>query len=342
MKPRYTIFIWSISFMLGIPSWSLAQKVTLPNWVENPSSVYNPKEYLLAVGSGSSLQNAQNKALGNLTRIFQSKVKSSQKLIDEFQETSGNNRISSDRVTQLLSVTEIGSRQNLINAKILKTYKDNSGTFYALAGMKRHETARLYSAEISRNELKLNEYENRIKNEKDLLLRLGLVKKALILVKVNQNLKKQRDILLGRNMDVPEGKTRLHLEKEYQYLRKHSLIYLSAPNIPLAIQNAVTNALKDEGFILTNQADKAIIKAKLHYSYHEADLKRKDAYFIRWNFSIRMNDNHNGDRLKTFSLKGRDGGLSHNGAVLRSQQTLCTKIKHDFKEFIETELLKIN
>ncbi|HKJ31942.1 MAG TPA: LPP20 family lipoprotein [Balneolales bacterium] len=345
MNPRFSLILF-FSFTLGISCSSLAQKENnkgnLPKWVEKPSSLYNSDTYLLAVGTGSSLDEAQNHAFEKLSRIFQSKIRTNQKMIDEFRETSIDDKIKSDRIIQLLSVTEIGSRQNLINAKILKTYSDKTGNYYALAGLKRKETARLYTAEIRRNNVLLHNYQKNINSENSQLRRLALIKKALILARVNENLKKQRDILLNQSTNNSGNKVREQLVKDYRNLRKRSFIYLDATQLPSNLQSSVIRVFEEEGFRVTAHSDKAIMKARIVYTYHEVNLKRKDAHFINWLFSMQMIDTRTGVKLKTFSLKGRDGGLSKQGAIVRSQHTLQNEIHKQLKSFLEEELLKIN
>ncbi|HKJ44680.1 MAG TPA: LPP20 family lipoprotein [Balneolales bacterium] len=336
-----------VCFSLGLSTVSLAQRQKtrpgqLPSWVKDPSSIYNTNEYLMAVGSGSNLQDAQNKALGSLTKLFQSKVKVNQKLIDDYRETSRNDKITTDRVTQLLSVTEAGSRQNLMNAKVLKKYTAIDGTSYVLVGMKRQETATLYSSEISRNERLLNNYEQQINRENNLLQRLALIKKALILLSVNDNLKTQRDILLGKKTGGMNKNVKARLEREYQNLRRRSLIYVTGKNVPNVIKISIGKVLKNEGFTVSPIANKAIIHAVVYYTYKDMDLKRKDAHFIHWSLNIQMIDVESGKKLKEFSMEGRDGGLSEQGALSRSEHTIDEKLHHEFKSFIQQELLSIN
>jgi hypothetical protein len=336
-----------VCFSLGLSSVSLAQRQKtrqgqLPLWIKSPSSIYNANEYLMAVGSGSNLQDAQNKALSSLTKIFQSKVKANQKLINDYRETSHDDKITTDRVTQLLSVTEAGSRQNLMNAKVLKKYTAVDGTSYVLVGIKRQETAALYSSEIIRNEKLLNSFERQIKSETNLLKRLALIKKALVLLYVNDNLKTQRDILVGKKTVSIDNNIKTRLEREYHNLRRRSLIYVTGNNLPNVIKISISSVLKNEGFTVTSAANKAIIHAVVFYTHKHMDLKRKDAHFIHWSLKIKMIDVESGKKLKEFSMEGRDGGLSEQGALSRSEHTIDEKLHQEFRSFIQQELLSIN
>lgn len=346
MNSNTSMLLLTVGLTLTVSCASLAQKSSHrsgkePIWVTQPSKYEKASDYLLAVGTGSSYQDARNNALGNLSRIFQSEVKTDQTLIDEFHETIKGDRLNSDRTTQLLSVTRVGSTQNLINAKVLESYAAKDGTSYVLMGMQRRETAHIYSSEISNNEMHINDLEKQADHETNMLDKLGYLKKALILQEVNNNLQKQRSVLIGQSVgNMPSGDRSL-LQK-YREVKRRCLIYLNASDIPHEIVSVLDKVLQDEGFTITRNSAHAIVHAVVSYQWRQMDMNRKDAQFVRWDFHIKF-DNPAGDRsFRTFNIEGRDGALTYREAVLRCDETVKEKITTEFRKFLRNELLKIN
>ena len=346
MKSRTCLLLITVGMSMTLSCASMAQRKSgksgkQPMWITQPSNYENASDYLVAVGTGSSYQNARNNALGNLSRIFQSEVKTDQTLIDEFHETINLEDLNSDRTTQLLSVTRVGSSQNLINAKVLETYTARDGTVYMLMGMHRRNTARIYSSEISNNELNINDLVNQADNESNILEKLGNLKKAMVLQEVNDNLQKQRSVLLSRSttdMLSDEGS----LSKKYRDVKKHCLVYIDANDIPEQIVSEMDGVFQDEGFTVTRNASEAILHAIVTYQWRQMDMNRKDAQFVKWDFHVRF-DSPAGDRsFRTFNTEGRDGALTYREAVLRSDETVKKKISTDFRKFLREELLHIN
>ena len=345
MKSHICLLLLTVGLSLTISCASMAQRNNRsgkqPIWVTQPTRYEKASDYLLAVGTGSRFQDARNSALGNLSRIFQSEVKTDQTLIDEFHETIKDDRLNSDRTTQLLSVTRVGSNQNLINARVLETYTSKDGNIYVLMGMQRRETARIYSSEISNNELHINELENQADQESDILDKLGYLKKALILQEVNDNLQKQRSVLTGQSVgNLPsEDSSLLH---KYRDVKKRCLIYLNARDIPGGIVSVMDKVLQDEGFTVTGNSNHSIIHANVSYQWRQMDMNRKDAQFVKWDFHVQFSDPAGDRSFRTFNIEGRDGALTYREAVLRCDETVKKKISTDFRKFLRNELLHLN
>lgn len=340
MKTKFGIVYLVIVLGGALGCTSMAQQSNnMPNWVNDPYTEFSQDRFLLAVGSGSTQQEAQNSALANLSRIFQSNIESEQKLIDEFREYTENNEISSEYTSQLLTVTHVGSSQNLINTKILKTH-DSKARVYALAGMERLETARIYSSEISRNEMRINNLTEMAENESSMLLKLGYVKKALMLAEVNMNLIAQKNVIQrGATSSELEQQSRNGLQQWYNEIKKNIKVYISENNsLPGKINTAATNAFDTSGFsVVANKP--ALLFATVSFSTEEVDLQRENAAFVRWNLQISITDERNNTELDTYSAEGREGALSYKEAKFRAVTEASDKIESEFTKFIDQQLL---
>src|SRR5690606_32917791 len=82
--------------MSACTTTGIAQKNNkLPKWVTQPYDSYKKVDYLLAIGDGADAQSAQNSAMMNLSRIFQSDIQADQRLMEEINEVSKNGKLAS-------------------------------------------------------------------------------------------------------------------------------------------------------------------------------------------------------------------------------------------------------
>lgn len=345
------VFAFACSFLSALVvciSCSAQRNVSgssLPDWVDNPSNHYSEADYLMAVGSGSTLKEAQQDALGNLSRIFKAEIDASQELIDEFAETSENGQFSTQQTTELLNVTHIGSQQDLINTQILESEVGPNGTYYALAGMDRTASVRIYSEEISNNELQIEELENNAEDEPDLLQKLVLLKQATMLAEVNENLAGQRNILLRGASDTElNAQTLSRLQEKFRTIKQQVPVAVTTQTASEGITSTVAGVLQQAGFSVAGESysGEPVLEVNVDYQSQEADLNRPNMEFVKWELIIDIVNKYSERSFKTFMTEGRDGALSQADAVKRADYSARQKIERDFKQYLNKELLAIN
>lgn len=314
-----------------------------PAWIENPANAYSQKDYLLAVGSGDTQQSAQNSAMGNLSRIFQSNIKAEQTLLDDMKETSGTGKgLTFERTEQLISATTIGSNVSLINTNVLETYLDKDGIYYALAGMKRKETASIYRTEIDNNYEAVKNFEESAKNAPSKLARLRYLKGAVTLCAANENLKQQLSVIRGSGFNDPfDSDIYPRVRDEYAKVQEETTVKITMENENENIRNAVAEMFQKSGFSISD-SDSPVVEAFVDFTSEEMDMGRADATFAKWSLAIRFTDNETNRDVKTFNTEGRDGAASYAAAVIRAEFNARKKITKDLPSFIQNEFLKVD
>jgi len=341
MKLRYIILASCLLFTACSVEAQKTITTELPPWVNSPYSEFSENQYLLAVGSGTSQQEAQNSALANLSRIFKSKVETSQQLIDDFREYAQDDSFSSERSTQLLTITSVGSSQNLLNTKILKIHQTPS-LFYALAGMERFETATIYSSEIADNEMHIRDLLRQAEEVDHKLYKIGYLKKAQILAEANANLSAQLSILTGgQDADADTDKQQLIAEvnDKLNKIKQRTRVIISYPgNVSSSIQNSVANAFGNNGFTVIQAGDEDIY-SRVQFTTNPTSLNRSNAKFVRWDLEITAREALRGADLNTFTASGREGALTLDDAIRRAEEAAIRHIEDEFVPFINQEYL---
>ncbi len=339
---RDTAFVLTLIF--GTALNVAAQKnhhTAYPDWIEHPYKTVSPNKYLLAVGSSDSETRAKKNALKNLSQFFLLKDKESEQTIREYQEFI-DEKESSDRLFQLLSISLPHYENNYFNTRIIETFTDDSGTCFVLVGIPVRETSAIYSNEISNNKLVIARLGNQLSNEKNRIKQLGLVKKALLYSQINEILQKQREALTGVSSNENDEFSTDKIIRRYRQISEQCPVVLSGYDVPELIFAAIAEVLQKNGFILTANPSRAILKSEVSFSYKKAEIERQDARFVQWVLTIHLQDLQNNDSFKTFSIKGRDGGLNSGEAVLRAEYSAGTIIRKQFSNFLNKNILQIN
>lgn len=315
----------------------------IPNWVNNPSSEFNEQKYLMAVGSGSTLNEARGDAFASLSQIFQMDIDATEQLNSEFIDRNINNQLYSESTSQLLNNIKIGTNQELMNTTILTSEVDKFGTYHALAGMDRAESSRIYNQEISNNRIKINELEQNADSENNILQKLVLLKKAQSLATANEILTRQLNVIRGGAGTGGEAtETLVRLQEKFRTAQQKAIVKLASDNATSTVKAAVASVLQNAGFTIAESTNNAILAVNVNYLTQKADLNRNDAEFVKWELVIEVNDLQTNRSFKTYMTEGRDGAPSYADALKRADFTARSKIEKEFNTFLNNELLQIN
>jgi hypothetical protein len=341
MKKTLLLLVMVFTALSGIAQKKKNQKT--PGWIDDPyGGTYKEDDYLLGVGSGDTQQAAQNSAFGNISRIFQAEVKAEQSLMESMRETQKNGGpIASDRSSELVNMTRIGSNAKLINTQVLETFQKD-GTYYALAGMRRRETGKIYSDEINTNLEKIQALENAAGSETNNLQKLRLLRSALTLLSVNENLAKQRAIILrGKSAnDGPETYNRI--SEAYRNHQKVCVVRVQSDGAAKSIVDAVSKIFTDFGFSVS-ETERPIIEAVVTFKAEEVQMGQPNVFGAKWLLTIQMKDNETNRQVQGFSTEGRDAKIgSYEAAVIQADFTARKKIESEFKKYLDKEFLSSN
>ncbi len=133
------VLIWILSSCMAF-SW---QALAGEKWWENGRvDGYSPKEYLTAIGYGSTLSRAQKDAVRNLSSQLESNIRS------HYRESSNRNGLSVSRhVKDVLSVKTHAKIYGLRN--IRGRFVSSQGSYVAVVGVKRSDLSRYLKGRIN-------------------------------------------------------------------------------------------------------------------------------------------------------------------------------------------------
>lgn len=312
-----------------------------PAWFEQPDRAYSEQRYLTATAAGPSSQAAQNQAFGNLARIFEAEIESSQELLDDYREVQKQGEVEeTEQTTRMVTRADVRSNQELLNAQVLEQ-QAVSGTHYALVGMKRQETIRIYTQQIESNRSRIDEYRATAEETENPITQLSVLQKALVLAKVNERLVRQRNIVAGGG--APESSSSLtDLEDAVRQAQVQCPVVVHGEDLPSSIRSQVRATLERRGFRLSDQLEGAVLEVQATYEERPTLEDRSDAHFLRWTLAIEVIDRTRNQALETFTTEQRAGAPSEAGVQRRAHNGARTAIQNEFSTFLDQILLNVN
>jgi hypothetical protein len=130
-----------------------------PLWLTKRGLVYPPEQYVAGVGEGKTAEEAQTRAVAQISQFFQTKVGDTRKLLYTY-----NDALVAAENTRVAQNTVINSEVEFFGVEFADIYRDKTGVYHALAYIDREEAGKKYDARIQANALVLREMIQRYQN----------------------------------------------------------------------------------------------------------------------------------------------------------------------------------
>ena len=306
------------------------KKDTKPDWLENPKDVYPENIYLTAIGDGDSRSEAENYAAGNLSKIFESKIKADQTVRERYQELITEEGSTFEESSDITKQVNIQSEQTLINIQFAESYTDNMGRVFVIAYLDRMKTADIYFEKIMKNAAKIEFFITQGNETETSISKYANLNAAAAISLNNEIMLDQLSII------SPNSKASLELGYNYNDLNKEAAESAKLISFSVDIGNDVENKvtilveelMTDLDFVLSDDAN---LHAVGSVAFEETDIKRENLVFVRYDLQLKINDN-SGTTFITISDKGREGHVSFPEATARAIRTVEKKIKKELKK----------
>jgi hypothetical protein len=309
-----------------------AESKNRPAWMDNPHQQYPDAQYLVAIGAGDTRQDAENIAAGNLSRIFESKVKVDHTMKERYKSLSkGTKFVSEELTTESNENVNIKSDQSLVNVQFGKSYTDKMARIHVLAYLNRGETAAIYAEKISTANDQIIFFSDKGENNEDIVEKYAYMNAALIVSLNNKMLLDQLSVISPADYKI------INANKGYNHNEIKNTIFDLAQKITFSVN--IENDSDDKVKILLeeiiselnfNLSNDPILNIDGEVSYEDLDLQRGNLKFVGWNLDIKMTNN-NDDVLITIAEKGREGGLDRTGAKRNAIKQIGKVISKKFK-----------
>ncbi len=327
------IFIKQILFLFlfVISSGSLAAEPK-PDWVKGDASVYPNNQYMSATGSASNEELAKNRALANLSKIFETHIKVLSINRSDTQVTEKNDEENISKKNSLSQKIELRTDKIISGAQIAEVWEDETlFTYHALAILDRTQAGNNIKDELQRIDRDTQIQIERSKKEKDVLLSLSALNKAVVLQFERQTLHKALKVIDVRGKGEPPkwSLAELQGQLEKQYLSLSIGTAVDADPVG-GLDQLLKSAMGNAGFSVGDESSQFTLVANLDVQ----DLGfRQGWYWLRGKLSVKMIES-NGRIRGRVQWPIKVSALKHGDAESRLMTQVSKKLDAEIKSTI--------
>ena len=313
-------------------SSAIVRSKTPPDWTLGESAKYPHVLYVTATGSGSDVESARDRAMGNLSKVFEARI-------------VGTTVTSTDTQTQLTSEGEkVSRKQRLVERVNVHTDKVLEGievveqwqntadlTYYALAVINREHVGGILKNEMRRLD-KDTEFElDAIESEKDDLKRIAAYQRVINLQEARSNIQKTLKVidLTGKGMRPRWSLVELKAYAASSLAEIRVSTQVTSSDIS-GLQQQLEAAMAHAGFPAVEEGADYTFLAETELQDSE---KNQGWYWLRGTLEIRLID------AKSGVSRGSHAWSLKASATQKSQ--LMSRFKLAIDKSLKTELKSI-
>jgi hypothetical protein len=186
-----------------------------PDWLSGEPSSYPNSQYLYATGSASKADQAQDRALGNLVKIFELHLKETSTTTQDVQSHRSGDKEDVTASARIASRVNISTDKMIQGARIAEQWQSPGDlTYYALAVLERGQAGNNIRSEIKKiddeTEVKLQQSQSR----QDALQQVGDLQDVLDLQSRRDSLQKTLKIIDLQGKGIPPRWNRAELDEK--------------------------------------------------------------------------------------------------------------------------------
>jgi hypothetical protein len=305
-----------------------------PDWIDGDAGFYPNNQYLVASGSASNAELAKDRALGNLSKIFEAKVRESSLTRSDTRVNVRDGKESYTKDQRLSQRINIQTDKVIKGARIAETWFDKPVlTYHALAVLDRQQAGNNMRQEMHRLDGETETELGQSSSQSDTLLSMAALNRALQLQMQRQALQNSLKVIDLRGRGQPSewnlADLRGRLENKLQSLR----IATAVDGDPLGrLDQALKSAMGNAGFPAVNGGGDFTLVANLDVQ----DLGMREGwYWLRGKLSVKLLEANGKVRgRKQWPLKV--SALQRNDSESRLMTQVSKQLNKDLKTAILT------
>jgi hypothetical protein len=336
MKPLIFLRVAALAVLaLGLVSGAAAQK---PGWLQGSSKQYPQQLYLVGVGSGKTLEAAENQARASIARTFKIDINATIGVQSNEVMKQNKEGVTAESQEKTVTSVEVGVRKTMEGIEIAEVYED-AGITYALAVLKRSSAQAILEDQIHRLDEDIVTLGKSADEATDKIERLRLMLRRKNHMVVREGLNTDYRVVDLANQSIPAP---FSIEKEKSkiasFLKNQFLIGVTGTGdesqkiLQPALKYLSSKGLSAKKVAPGNEgaADVVIsLETDLDPSTEPVD----EWYYCRWTLDATATDRKTGNSLVNDSKSGKAGQLSVNNARKKAVTEL-TKAAADVMESV--------
>jgi hypothetical protein len=250
---KMKVILMSLMVTACMQSAAVISTDDLPDWVQGEPDMYPNNKYLSATGSASNAEQAKERALSNLAKIFEVQIKEVSTTRSDVQSSKKEGVETVQQNNRIASTVNMKTDKMIQGARIAEQWQNSADlTYHALAVLDRAQAGNNLRGEINRldeeTQFVLNEQENR----NDALLKISDLHRANELQQDRYTLQKTLKIIDLKGNGVPalwnQAELNERLQQALRSLPVHTMVKVDdIGGLESILQGAASNAGFDLG-----------------------------------------------------------------------------------------------
>jgi hypothetical protein len=321
--------------VFGLTPAASAQK---PDWLQGKSKQYPQQLYLVGVGSGKTLEAAENQARASIARTFKIDINATTGVQSSEVMKQNKDGVTAESQQQTVTSVEVGVRKTMEGIEIAEVYED-AGITYALAVLKRSSAQAILEDQINRLDEDIVTLGKSADEATDKIERLRLMLRRKNDMVVREGLNTDYRVVDIANQSIPAP---FSIEKEKSkiasFLKNQFLIGVTATGEESQkILQPALKYLSSKGFsakkMTPGKEGAADVVIALETDLDPSTEPVDEWYYCRWTLDATAMDQKTGNNLVNESKSGKAGQLSVKNARKKAV-TEMTKAATDVMESV--------
>ena len=303
-----------------------------PDWVDGDAGFYPNSKFMTATGSASNAERAKDRALANLSKIFETHIRehSTTKSDTRVHVEDGRENYTKDH--HLAQQISVRTDKVIQGARIAETWQDKTVfVYHSLAVLDRRQAGNNLRQEMSRIDEETQTELNHAQSVADPLLSMAALDKALGLQRQREVLQKTLKVIDLSGRGSPSKWNLAELRGQLESKMRRLRFAAAVDNDPIGrLNQALRSAMGNAGFPASNNSADFTLVANLDVQ----DLGMREGwYWLRGKLSIKLLGPGGKVRgRQQWPLKV--SALQRNGAESRMMTQVSKKLNQELKSAI--------
>ncbi|MDH5612094.1 MAG: LPP20 family lipoprotein [Gammaproteobacteria bacterium] len=306
-----------------------------PDWVNGEPSSYPNSLYVVASGSASNIEQAKDRALANLTKVFELRIRESSTTRQDIQVMIKNGSESVDKSQRVMQNINIQTNKIIEGARIAEQWKSPDLTYYALAVLDRHQAGNNIREEMSRIDKEVDFELANVELKHDPLQKVAVYQRVLASQDKRETLQKTLKVIdlsgQGTQSKWNSAELRTRLEVSLSALNmKPEVLHDPVGGLDKLLKGAMSKSGFPESSMASNGY---ILSAGLEI---QSPILKQDWYWLRGTLTLRLTSNDGSVRgNKTWPLKvsASSKGALNQRLMATVEKTLNQELKTTVMDF---------
>ena len=332
-KTHFLVGLISVLLLTSCVLNTASIAASKPDWVEGSAGFYPNAKYLTATGAAGNAELAKDRALANLSKVFEAHIKESSITKSNTQVNIRDGNETYTKSHNLAQQIQVRTDKIVNGAQIAETWKDDTVfTYHALAVLDRSQAGSNIREELARIDSETQAEVDRSHSQSDPLMSMSALNKALELQQQRQSLQKMLKVIDTQGKGSPSTWNMAELRGQLESKLQKLSIGTAVDNDPVGKLNQfLKSAMGNAGFPAVNNG---VSQYTLVANLDVQDLGfRQGWYWLRGKLSVKLVEKDGKIRgRKQWALKV--SALQHNDAESRLMSQVSKKLNADIKSAI--------